>query len=440
MPRILIVADDLSGAADSAVTSASCGLKTVVLIGLPPEQAPASNSLRELSLVDALAIDADTRSFPPTEAAEETARVLRACYRPGDLVFKKLDSTLRGNLAAELSAVLRVAGELGHHHGAAHPVAIVAPAFPAMGRTTRNGLQYVNGVPLEETEIWRREGTGANANIPALLEVAGIRATGISLELVRMEQTRLADELRERATHHQALVCDAETEDDLRSIAAASLVLERRTIWAGSAGLARCLFPAALSEAMFNQDSRRAMEPAQPSLPPVEGPILFVVGSAASVSREQARRLAADHVALIEIPTAVLLGGEMSTDWQEHVSRLSAALAAGRDTVLLLGGSQDPVRGEYSHPLSQALARMVAAHSQAIHALVVTGGETARAVLLALGVRGLSILYEIEPGVPLAITHDALALPVITKAGAFGNQETLLRCRVALRASSLHNR
>ena len=65
-------------------------------------------------------------------------------------------------------------------------------------------------------------------------------------------------------------------------------------------------------------------------------------------------------------------------------------------------------------------------------ALVSTGGETARALLSAMHYRALRLAGEIEPGVPLSIAVGPRALPVITKAGAFGNPDTLLHCHATL--------
>ncbi|OAI65685.1 Hrp-dependent type III effector protein, partial [Ralstonia solanacearum] len=68
----------------------------------------------------------------------------QALARPATRLYKKIDSTLRGNVAAEVAALVPVAG-----------LAVVAPAFPAAGRTTRNARQWLHGVAVEETEVWR---------------------------------------------------------------------------------------------------------------------------------------------------------------------------------------------------------------------------------------------------------------------------------------------
>ena len=324
-----------------------------------------------------------------------------------------MDSTLRGNVGAELAAALQarraMRGDL---------VAIVAPAFPATGRTTARGHQLLHGVKLEHTEVWRREEIEGIAHLPAMLEAAGLRACAIHLDAVR-ETGRLREALANATAGHDAIVCDAETDADLAAIAAASVPLGRGTIWVGSAGLARHL-----PEAAGLQRARRPE-----ALPGATGPILFVVGSMSRVSREQVERLAATPgIELVTIPPADLRAG--GGKWQ---GRLNAALATGRDVVAQLE-TEAEVNLSEGLALCHALASLAAPLAERIGALVSTGGETARAVLSTFGADALRLVGELEPGVPLSVTADRRALPVITKAGAFGQPDTLLRCRAALRS------
>ena len=83
--------------------------------------------------------------------------------------------------------------------------------------------------------------------------------------------------------------------------------------------------------------------------------------------------------------------------------------------------------------LARHLAELVRPAAAHIGALFATGGETALALLNALGVSGIRMVEEIEPGVPLGLTRGTLAVPVVTKAGAFGDAETLRRCLSHLR-------
>jgi uncharacterized protein YgbK (DUF1537 family) len=310
--KILIIADDLTGAADCA---AACGLDAVVVLddsgGVPD--------------ADVVAIDANTRSMTAKHAAAETARIVRSY--PASIVYKKIDSTLRGHIAAEIAAALEAYRQMDHPDA----IAVVAPAFPAMGRTTKGGCQYVHRMPLENGDL-----------------------------------NRLPD----------AVICDAETDEDLRAIAIKwmkrDVLWVGGVLWVGSAGLVSAL--------MSGVEKRQP-----PPVPMADGPIIFAVGSHSERSLEQVEALREAGV--------------------------------GNDVVLV---------GE-----PEALASKVAS-IESIGGLVLTGGDTARAVLRALGITALRVLGEVETGVPILITEGSRALPVVTKAGDFGNRDTLVKCRAAL--------
>src|SRR5919107_6028349 len=131
---IAIVADDLTGAADTGVQFVHAGYRTAVLF--------RATEVLEDGL-DAVVFYTDSRAMPAGFAAERVLGAARAA-RKARIVYKKLDSTLRGNVAVELAAALG---------GARRDRVVVAPAFPAAGRTTVGGIQRVHGVPVDETEM-----------------------------------------------------------------------------------------------------------------------------------------------------------------------------------------------------------------------------------------------------------------------------------------------
>ena len=104
------------------------------------------------------------------------------------------------------------------------------------------------------------------------------------------------------------------------------------------------------------------------------------------------------------------------------------------DTVVAIEATEDS--GE-DPGLSAALGELIAPYLDQVGALVVTGGETARAVLKKAGITSLLLLKEVEPGVPLAMSAGARAMPVITKSGSFGDSATLSRCVEELRKLKL---
>jgi len=129
MPGIALIADDLTGAMDSGLQFGKRGLPT--LVAMSPERLPDA---------EVLVVDTDTREARATEAYRRVGEVARALA--GRRLYKKVDSTMRGNVGYECRALLE----------ALRPRAIVvAPAFPQGGRTTRDGIQRVDGKPLELT-------------------------------------------------------------------------------------------------------------------------------------------------------------------------------------------------------------------------------------------------------------------------------------------------
>ncbi|MGF6656282.1 uncharacterized protein YgbK (DUF1537 family) [Paraburkholderia youngii] len=148
--KLLIIGDDLSGTADCAVTCTHHGLRSVVTLGA--ERPNAGD-------VDVLAVDMDTRRYAPSEAARANTHAWNL-FANGRRVYKKIDSTLRGNVAAEVAALSALAG-----------MAIVAPGFPQAGRTTRNGHQFVFGVPVEASEVWRNERKRSIIDVPLRVEL-----------------------------------------------------------------------------------------------------------------------------------------------------------------------------------------------------------------------------------------------------------------------------
>ena len=447
---IVIVADDLTGAADCGIACTAAGLNTVVVLG--------ENS-RILDLAaDAIAFDADTRCQSPEAAAAATELAVRRLCAGGGVrvLYKKIDSTLRGNFAVEIAAARRSCDGLLAHGGAgnarapAPPLAIVVTAFPATGRTTRGGRMFLQGTPLEESEIWRNEGISGSADLTALLKNrAGLRAEFVGLESIRANVESLAVTLARRAAAGvEAVVCDAETEDDLRAIAHAAAKLSQPAVFAGSAGLARHLpqafgltrnreSPSKLESVRSAIEKRASRTPGHShpisrSVAASHAPLLFVVGSMSQVSREQLRRLTEEsEVRALTLSPMTLRDGPGSILWRDAIRLLDEALSRNDDVALALGVGEGVDLGESAF-LTGALAQFVLPFVRSFGGLFCTGGETARALLNATGAVGIRLVCEVEPGVPLGTVEGWHNLPIVTKAGAFGSPQTLLRCRAAL--------
>src|SRR5690606_31658924 len=175
------------------------GLQTVVTL----------DPLNDKADAQVIAADTDTRRLSPDRAAERTVAAFKALHQPGQRLYKKIDSTLRGNWAAEVAALQPLAG-----------LAIVAPAFPATGRTLRGGRVFVNGQPLETTDTWKLENADRPADVEAMLIAAGLSTAKLDLDTLRGNEKALAHHIAEVArSGTQALIVDAQTEDDLLTLA-----------------------------------------------------------------------------------------------------------------------------------------------------------------------------------------------------------------------------
>lgn len=138
-PEIAIIADDLTGAGDSAVQFVRCGWETQLYVG-GSKEAFSQTGIQ----ADVVSINSNSRALSAKAAANAVASEIRTLKEHGVRhLFKKVDSTLRGPFAAEIDA----ARQYWHKNA----VAVVCPAFPATGRTVEAGVLLVNGVPVTET-------------------------------------------------------------------------------------------------------------------------------------------------------------------------------------------------------------------------------------------------------------------------------------------------
>ena len=401
--RWLILADDLTGAADCAIAFAKRGKAATV--GWGDRADPGTEGA-------AFSYDADSRGLPEAEAVARPRAALAALFQPGQILFKKIDSTLRGHMAAELPVTIEA---VRRRSGAAF--GILAPAFPATGRTTRDGRVEIDGEPLETTEVWRRDHTYPSADLVAILAGAGLVGRKVPLAQIRAGTEALRRTLGALAADGTIIaVCDAETDDDLTRLAQACLPIAETTFFIGSAGLAHALADVVPGD---------RFDPVR--LPATSQGLLIIVGSLAAASRAAARQLAADPGVHHEtVSPDMLLDATAEPDRAALALRVRDRLDAGRDVLveILTGESPDLSIGP---KLVRSLADALAPVASHIGGLAATGGETAAAILSRFGVGGIRLMRELEPGVSLGLTLGAVSFPVVTKAGAFGGSDSLIR-------------
>ena len=398
---VALVADDLTGALDAAAPFAGRGLRVKVhrradTLPAPDDPAGASSALDNARpragasgpSGTVLAVNTSTRHLAPAaaRAAVEAAGRRLLAWSPR-LVFKKIDSTLRGPIVDEVAAAMEAFERRS---------ALVCPAFPAAGRVVRGGEVFVHDEPLGTTEYARDLRTPAPAeSLQALFGRLGPVAVLASNRL--HAHSRLGPGL---------VVADAATQAHLARLAALVRDHAREVLAVGSDGLA-----AGLASLLGSPE------------PPVRlaggrGRILvFAIGSRTGATAEQVERLrqARPDIPVVDAPAGALDG-----------AALARAADAARTAIARVPsdprGDPGAVVRAFASGLRTAVERLGGPGRLA--ALVATGGDTVEAILDAFEISVLDVGGEFRPGVPVSRAAAAGAdLTLVSKAGGFGTPE-----------------
>ncbi len=398
---VALVADDLTGALDAAAPFAGRGLR--VRVHRSPDTLPApdggtdgpsapGNARSGATIHDGsgavLAVNASSRHLAPAAArgvVEASGRRLLA-WTPR-IVFKKIDSTLRGPVADEVAAAMEVFGRRS---------ALVCPAFPAAGRVVRDGEVFVYGEPLRETEYVHDLRTPAPAESPEALftRIGAVRRIRPGESLPGRPGGRI-------------VIADAETEDHLARLAALVAENAKDLLAVGSDGLAAGL------ASLFGTRARPAR------LAGGAGRIvLFALGSRAGTTAEQAGRLleANPGLPVVEAPAGML-------------DPISVVRAADSSSAVVVRVPSHP-RGDPAAVVRAFAAGVRSAVEDLggpgrLAALVATGGDTVEAILDAFEIAALDVLGEFRPGIPVSrgAAPGGADLTLVSKAGGFGTPE-----------------
>lgn len=393
--KVLVLADDFTGANDAGVYLADVGMRVDVAFRAGYQ-----------SEAQALILNSDSRALPKIQATERIASLLLDAithFHPRWQV-KKMDSTLRGNIGSELEKMMQVLG---------CTLAVVAPAFPAAGRVTRDGCCYVHGTLLTETEFASDPKTPvAHADIAALI---GLQST-IACHHETLHS--LGSALRQADNPPQVLIVDAQTNDDLDSIIATVAQSEAPVLLAGSAGLCDAL--------------ARHLAVKQ------HGPLLAVVGSMSEIAQQQIAALRGHpRIQQIEIDVNNAFTGDTESDVQRIVSAIqrsrhcivsTANDAKARRSIDELCRQHGKSRAELGEQICRHLAQLVqlALNDSQPGALYLSGGDVAIAVATRLQATGFQITGRVAQCVPYGhFLGSSWQRPVMTKAGGFGSETTL---------------
>lgn len=410
MDKLGLIADDFTGANDAGVQFKKQGLRTTVLIEV-------DNIRSVLNETDVIVIDTESRAQPPDVAYEKVREATRALKKAGvKTVYKKIDSTLRGNIGSELDGVM---DELEMN------LSIVAPAFPLNGRITVGGYQLVNQIPLEKTNFAHDHISPIKESyVPTLIQNQTKRKVGhVTFSTIMAGPQSLEQAIIEQQKGgKEVIVVDAVTQDDLNTIAGVAVDLD--ALHCGSAGLAEGL------SKLLRTFPRS---------------IMVISGSVNNVAMQQiskARKVLNTYV--MELDPFKIVRGEREKESHKVINDVMKAVNTGNDIIVKSAKSREhavrtlrygrkkgftdiEVSGEISSFLGEIVETFV--QTGKIAGLALVGGDTAVKIIKGMGALGTKIEREVLPGIPICkvVGGKYNGLRIVTKAGGFGDENAIIK-------------
>ncbi len=423
--KLLILADDFTGAMDTGVQLSKAQIQTLVFSKLPDLK-----EKQELPPCQVLVLHTNLRHETPQRAYQVISELLAAYYEPGLSVYLKTDSALRGNISATLAAAVHTL-KMNLHF---------IPAFPDAGRTMDNGIIYIDGTLLEDS-VFRKDPRSpmtesslykiVTKDYPLRCRLFSAPSQGFSM---LWEQPGKND--APEGSLPQVSLYDGSSNEDLASIAAALQADGQLTLTAGCAGFAM-QFPNYLD---FPREA--------PYTPDAPGPLLFLSGSANAITFRQLAKakemgypllLMKDYLeaSVKDEPSSKALENALT---EKTISLLkegkSVILATAQDAASLLDfpaltaytGSEEAIHAIISSCSCRLIRRILEAVD--ISCLTVFGGDTVAGILEELGTDYVSAKGEIDTGVPLCLLSYQLhpdasqkKLHLVTKSGGLGHED-----------------
>ncbi|MGC1211897.1 MAG: 3-oxo-tetronate kinase [Micromonospora sp.] len=421
-PWLGVVADDLTGACDVADAVSEQGAAAIVVVGIPDRPPPAC---------DCAVVALKSRTAPPTRAVAESVAAATWLAEAGcTSLYQKycstFDSTDEGNIGPVADGLRDLVAE--RDDGRLPAVSVGTPATPRVGRTVYQGHLFVGRqllsesplrdhplTPMRDADLVRvlsRQTEAPVALVPWATVVGGPDQIGDAIDAAR----------RDGAAH---ILVDALTDEDLDTIAAAVLRMAGpRPVLGGGAGLGAALVRARRATAPAGEGAARAV-PAVPA-----GRRLILSGSCSARTREQVARFPGPHVALSPMD----LAADFTRTVGAVLTAADAAFREGGDPVLV-SSSADPAEvaryecslgpGHSAALVEGAIAEVAsgAVAALGIRRLLVAGGETAGAVVGALGLTTLRVGPAVGPGLPWMVPDPGARLALLLKSGNFGDPD-----------------
>lgn len=423
MPQVVIIADDLTGANATSVLIARQGYKSATFLNLDDYSEERHKEFNVIS------INTDSRAIEEKAAYERVANVVDFFKDKEINIFsKRIDSTVRGNIGAEIDAVLdKLNGD---------EITIVVSAFPSSGRITIGGFLMVHSVPLEKTDVAKDPKTPVQTSfVPQIIKEQTKYSVGhIPLDKVLKGEEAIKEQIiKQKNNGNRIIVVDATTNDDITTIAKACKK-SNLSIVAVDPGP----FTAELTKQIVGE----------PCIIPGRK-VMLTIGSVTNLTRRQLEAFKVKYNPLLAAVDSKALIYESSS--QEEIDRVVKTLIDNMDSYEVIGvittnnekevldlksiaEQLGIVEDDVAHRISMGLAnitRKILEHSDnKIGGLYTSGGDVTVAVCNELQAVGIEVKDEI---LPLAVYGRVVEgkyphIPIITKGGLVGDNDALIKC------------
>jgi uncharacterized protein YgbK (DUF1537 family) len=399
--EICIIADDLAGACDT-------GIEFLDSVGCVTVAVDSDFLEMQKNQFEALVVwNTESRSLSEHDAC---SKVRRACELAGAkqkrILLKKTDSAFRGHFGSEIAAVMDALNV---------ELCCVAPAIPDFGRVTRNGIQYLNGLPIAESFYSHDpKQPVTESRVAAIVAMGNRRPIGLlDLKNLRSHENQKHIE-RLIASGVQIIIADSESRGDLDRVVDLFLKRPGRLLFVGGQGIGNALARYCVPGARMETWSK---------VP--DGAVLIVCGTLHPRAREQLTLFS--HMHGIE---PVFIDVDNRTNFatmRKPAENATSSLLAQIESHGLgfLASPQSPVRDPRLVEEALSLAVEKVYEKADISGLILTGGTTAYAVCRSIGVKRLQLRQRISWGVVLTQASDLSGMAIAVKGGSLGDVDAI---------------
>jgi uncharacterized protein YgbK (DUF1537 family) len=406
MLKLLVIADDFTGALDTGVQFSKQGIQTFV----STETAVQYDQLSDE--IEVLVLNTESRHLTFNQAYEKLRMILESArVAQVPFIYKKVDSALRGNISAEIKAILDTSDQT---------VLPFLPAYPEMNRVVIDGQLYIDDVLVSESVFADDPYEPVNeSNVMQRLQIeAGIEATLVKDNFI---------------TDSGVAVFDAQTDEMLWAHGKQLAEQELLAVTVGCAGFAKILAQQLFSDGKIYDYT-------------LAKPVVVVCGSVNPITKKQIEyvekkypRISLNAHQLLDVTHWEEVEGQEEIAhylqlMSEHSLLVFETCSDQTTTEIVTYGERKGLSVEESRfRIGESLGKLTRAlwtqHQE--NTFLFTGGDTLFQSMKVLGVTGIKPLTEIKPGVVLSVIEwDGKEMQVITKSGGFGTEELFEEIRI----------